>query len=323
MPLVEVKCTNCGQTLRVDDSKDAAICEFCGSAFIVEKAINNYNSYNQYHIEHADISMSDEKSVQNRLNNAEVFLNQLNQPEKAKSLFRSVTEDAPGDYRGWWGVARVLTKEFSLTGCSQYELEEIQKNVTNAISVAPPDKKDELQGIWNSQLSILDKYFNKKNLEISEMEAQLETLKRAHYEKKQKLDWIQKQIQFESDSQMKPRGRNLFDKVFYFFCFVFGADILLLILIQIFNRGGIIGMIRDYPKDATIVISIGVISSIILALLLAVSRHDGTRVINTRKQLDEAGWINQVNSVEKEIRDLEQKIAVAKSKLQSDNLNVL
>ena len=43
MSLVEAKCTNCGSILKVDNEKEAAICEFCGSAFIVEKAIN-YNS---------------------------------------------------------------------------------------------------------------------------------------------------------------------------------------------------------------------------------------------------------------------------------------
>lgn len=46
MPLVNAKCTNCGATLSVDNTKDALICQFCGSAFVVEKAINNYNITN-------------------------------------------------------------------------------------------------------------------------------------------------------------------------------------------------------------------------------------------------------------------------------------
>ena len=46
MPLVDAKCTNCGANLKVDSSKDAVICEFCGSAFVVEQAINNYNITN-------------------------------------------------------------------------------------------------------------------------------------------------------------------------------------------------------------------------------------------------------------------------------------
>ena len=46
MPLVQAKCTNCGANLEVDSKKDAAICEYCGVAFIVEKAINHYNIAN-------------------------------------------------------------------------------------------------------------------------------------------------------------------------------------------------------------------------------------------------------------------------------------
>lgn len=46
MPLVNAKCTNCGANLEVDNTKDAANCPYCGAAYIVEKAINNYNITN-------------------------------------------------------------------------------------------------------------------------------------------------------------------------------------------------------------------------------------------------------------------------------------
>ena len=46
MPLVQAKCTNCGANLEVENTKDAAICPYCGSAYVVEKAINNYSTTN-------------------------------------------------------------------------------------------------------------------------------------------------------------------------------------------------------------------------------------------------------------------------------------
>lgn len=46
MPLVSAKCTSCGANLEVDNTKDAAICPYCNTAYIVEKAINNYNITN-------------------------------------------------------------------------------------------------------------------------------------------------------------------------------------------------------------------------------------------------------------------------------------
>lgn len=45
MPLVAAKCTQCGANIEVDNSKEAGICQYCGTAFITEKAITNYNTY--------------------------------------------------------------------------------------------------------------------------------------------------------------------------------------------------------------------------------------------------------------------------------------
>ena len=44
MPLVQVKCTNCGANLEIDNTLDAAVCPYCNVPFVVEKAINNYNN---------------------------------------------------------------------------------------------------------------------------------------------------------------------------------------------------------------------------------------------------------------------------------------
>ncbi|MBR4800778.1 MAG: hypothetical protein IK048_03835 [Clostridia bacterium] len=46
MGIVAAKCPSCGANLNVDDTKDAGICESCGTAFITEKAINNYITHN-------------------------------------------------------------------------------------------------------------------------------------------------------------------------------------------------------------------------------------------------------------------------------------
>ncbi len=44
MKLVKAKCPNCGGELDVNAEAECAVCKFCGSTFIVEKAINNYNT---------------------------------------------------------------------------------------------------------------------------------------------------------------------------------------------------------------------------------------------------------------------------------------
>ena len=45
MPLVPARCPECGGLIEVDSEKKAANCKFCGNAFIVEEAVNNYNTY--------------------------------------------------------------------------------------------------------------------------------------------------------------------------------------------------------------------------------------------------------------------------------------
>ena len=42
--LVAAKCTQCGANIQVDSTHEAGICPNCGTAFITEKAVNNYNT---------------------------------------------------------------------------------------------------------------------------------------------------------------------------------------------------------------------------------------------------------------------------------------
>ena len=46
MPFVEAKCTNCGAVLPVDSTRDAWVCGYCNTPFIVEKAIQQFNITN-------------------------------------------------------------------------------------------------------------------------------------------------------------------------------------------------------------------------------------------------------------------------------------
>ncbi len=46
MPIVQARCTNCSANLQIDNTKDAAICPYCGTPYVVEKAINYFNTTN-------------------------------------------------------------------------------------------------------------------------------------------------------------------------------------------------------------------------------------------------------------------------------------
>jgi hypothetical protein len=49
MHLVAAKCTQCNANLEVDSTQDAAVCNFCKTPFITDKAIKNYNTYSTTH----------------------------------------------------------------------------------------------------------------------------------------------------------------------------------------------------------------------------------------------------------------------------------
>lgn len=50
MAKVPAKCTQCGANIEIDDGADAGVCPYCGTAFVTQKAINNYNTYVTAHI---------------------------------------------------------------------------------------------------------------------------------------------------------------------------------------------------------------------------------------------------------------------------------
>lgn len=80
MPFVQAKCPNCGGFLAVDNTKDAAVCQFCSTPFIIEKAINNYNISinNNISVNQANIKIEGAPTVDNLIKRAMSFEKQGN-----------------------------------------------------------------------------------------------------------------------------------------------------------------------------------------------------------------------------------------------------
>ena len=73
-PFVPARCTNCGAALEVNPNLEAAVCRFCNTPFIVQKAINNYNisAHGDMHIASATINFNG-VNVDNLLKRAKDF----------------------------------------------------------------------------------------------------------------------------------------------------------------------------------------------------------------------------------------------------------
>ena len=103
MPLVPAKCTACGAPLTLDPAQDAAVCPFCNTPFIVEKAIHNYNIANHYHTTQniTGENVIVQNSRQEELYPAGKTLLLRDREFDARKKFFELTAPYPGDWRGW------------------------------------------------------------------------------------------------------------------------------------------------------------------------------------------------------------------------------
>lgn len=143
MPLVPAICTQCGARLEVDPNCEAAICKYCNTPFITEKAINNYNTTyvtNIGHL-HADVvHINDDSSRDSRVKSGETFL-KFNDYTSAEEVFSKLTKECPYDYRGWWGLVRVYSRKFTDFSIGRPELSKMKSMYDKACTVATPQEK--------------------------------------------------------------------------------------------------------------------------------------------------------------------------------------
>ena len=140
MPLIEVKCKNCGSSLHIDSNTKTGVCPFCNTQYFSEDTVNNYN------IGQANIHIDNNAIVENLLKNAETNLSILKDYEKSAELFKKVTESAPDNYKGWWGIIRAKTREFHNFDSST--LNQLNKYAAYAINVAGTNTKTALKDKW-------------------------------------------------------------------------------------------------------------------------------------------------------------------------------
>lgn len=173
MPLVPAKCPSCGGDMQIDNSRKEAFCPYCGSKFLVESAVNYYNTKNEYHIEHAEFKVEDPNGLEAKLKNAETYLVKLKDYSSAEKLYLDITDEFASDWRGWWGLARAKSHDFIGLDASgsiyrgnaresfrAYLLQRYAKLFTNlpyidfavknALAFAPEEKCAEMQPIWDA-----------------------------------------------------------------------------------------------------------------------------------------------------------------------------
>lgn len=158
MRLVPAKCTQCNGNLQVDADKDAAICPYCGTAFVVEKAINLYNAtiikgnqINNYY------GYSSDDDIQKAFNKAEGQI-KIGQGEAAIDTIMELSHDYPGEYKVW---KKLLDYSFMFVETwsdhSTYHVSSafcLADTMKNARSTCPPSDSIQLE-------NYIDGFFNR------------------------------------------------------------------------------------------------------------------------------------------------------------------
>ena len=173
MPLVQAKCESCGGILQVESSLKAANCPHCGSAYVVQDAINYYNSVtNIEHLHASVVNVVDESSAKARLEAADTYI-KLKKYEEAYKEYHNVVLIKPQDYRGWWGMIVAKTHEFEGHVKSESMLVELDDYARSVNTLAPYPSKEDMLSRWQLYLTS-ERELNKK--ELDGLEAKIKTL---------------------------------------------------------------------------------------------------------------------------------------------------
>ena len=164
MPLVPAICTQCGARLEVDPNCEAAICKYCNTPFITEKAINNYNTTyvtNIGHL-HADVvHINDDSSRDSRVKSGETFL-KFNDYTSAEEVFSKLTKECPYDYRGWWGLVRVYSRKFTDFSIGRPELSKMKSMYDKACTVATAQEKSAMDAEYKPYSAQLERRLSER-----------------------------------------------------------------------------------------------------------------------------------------------------------------
>ena len=165
MAFVEVICKNCGGKIILDDKMKSGVCEYCKTTFVREDT----NITNHFH-NNTTVVYNTDSTIEEKLKSADVHLNKLNNYENAKEIYEYVIKNKADDYRGWWGMALVLSRKLTYIECDADRFAEIKGYAENAMKVADGEHKKEISALWNDYSRKFEEHKEKERIERQEKE---------------------------------------------------------------------------------------------------------------------------------------------------------
>lgn len=141
----KLQCSVCGGALVMSDDGEKAVCESCGMSFkkeTVKKMIMELSG---------PVKVEGIQNSDSLADRAETFL-RLGEMEKAHAAFRQMADEYPADYRGWWGLTRLMDweKYFYDSGTGKADMPLVCKR---ALEFALEEAKKEIQDYFSEKVS--------------------------------------------------------------------------------------------------------------------------------------------------------------------------
>ncbi|MDE5742348.1 MAG: zinc ribbon domain-containing protein [Oscillospiraceae bacterium] len=108
MKLVSAMCPNCGAKLELDENIEKGFCMYCGSQILVQDAVQKYK------VEISGrISVEGILSAEDLAKNGDTLVN-IGNYQQAYDSYNELSVKYPDDYRGWWGMIKAMTSDFTI-----------------------------------------------------------------------------------------------------------------------------------------------------------------------------------------------------------------
>lgn len=172
MPLVPAICTQCGAQIEVDNTHEAGICRHCGTAFITEKAINNYTTHVTNNFVGATVHMQAESELERLITAADTF-RRLGDG-KAEVNYKEAMNKYPQDPRGWVGYiyTSYVFKDFFQEVPSAWDTQLLEHHIfKTACQLTDPQTRGELELLAENYRKAIDRKLQKKEQKLAEYRA--------------------------------------------------------------------------------------------------------------------------------------------------------
>lgn len=113
--LVTATCPNCNSPLQIKEGQDFVKCEYCGTISSAPKAIEYHQHQStSYNFSGANpvVNFSNGQDLETLVKNADMHLKLKNYAD-AQSIYEKISKEYPHDYRGWWGLILVESRELT------------------------------------------------------------------------------------------------------------------------------------------------------------------------------------------------------------------